>query len=470
MAKSETETVLPPPRPKGKPGRPKFGTESPMPAKARTFFERCREISTEDWGARANIHLYRLEPFTDRLRSGNVVYVMKYAEPIDEDRILADHGSGKYRALFTFRKGSSERGEEMDRIEFELLNVKFPPRIPKGEWVEDPRNKKWAWAKRFLLEDGTGEPAPVPPPAPAGDFLEAVRAVNEVRDSVKLEERSQPGALEMIRAVKELLPPPAAPAVENGMLNTVVQLMTKALDNARDEAKELRDEVRQMRSQPLAQNGTGIDKLKEALGAIKDFFPAVKDLFPALKEVTAGAQRSRMAGWQEFTQPIISDILNSPVAQAVGQILILKMTQTGAAPATAGAAADARPASAAAIAAGPMTLPKFFDVIWPSLLRYLKAEWVGSDFAEWVYDGYGCPYEGIDWLRSVKFTGVVNIVTSFKSSPYWPQIATAPGGEERFTEFVASFVSWEPGEAGAEAEADDEGVIDLTREGVALDA
>ena len=115
------------------------------------FFEGQKRIQSEDWGTRANVYLYRLEPITDRLKGGNsTVFVMKYDEPVDQDKILVDHGSGKYRAILTFRKPGENTGDQVDSAIFEMLNPNFPPKVPPGEWVNDSRNKKWAWAAPML--------------------------------------------------------------------------------------------------------------------------------------------------------------------------------------------------------------------------------------------------------------------------------------------------------------------------------
>src|SRR5262245_36224431 len=129
-AETQAETTKVPDKPeKRKKGRPKEA-DRPFVPRARSFFERLNAIHKDDWGTRAYIHLYRLEPFTDRLRSGTVVFIMKYLEPIDETKILMDHGSGRYRALLNFRKPSEDKDGELDRAEFDLLNLKFPPKIP----------------------------------------------------------------------------------------------------------------------------------------------------------------------------------------------------------------------------------------------------------------------------------------------------------------------------------------------------
>ena len=36
----------------------------------------------------------------------------------------------------------------IDRYEFEIFDTRFPPKIPDGAWMDDPRNERWAWARK----------------------------------------------------------------------------------------------------------------------------------------------------------------------------------------------------------------------------------------------------------------------------------------------------------------------------------
>jgi hypothetical protein len=148
-------------------GRP-LGAKTGAAASNRTLFQRMEEIPADDWGSRATVHLYRLEPFTDRLRSGNVIHIMRYSEPIDEARVMADHGSGKYRAILNFRKQSGPKSDEVGRFEFEILNTMFPPNVPLGEWVDaraaaaDPNEHLRGYSRHHQ-----GRTRAVPRPGPA---------------------------------------------------------------------------------------------------------------------------------------------------------------------------------------------------------------------------------------------------------------------------------------------------------------
>src|ERR1039458_1891319 len=86
----------------------------PIPPKLPSFYQTMNKVAKADWGPRATIYLYRVEPVIDRTRSGDLKYIMTYAEPINEDRIMADCGSGRYKLILNFRKPGADQGDTVD--------------------------------------------------------------------------------------------------------------------------------------------------------------------------------------------------------------------------------------------------------------------------------------------------------------------------------------------------------------------
>ena len=138
---------------------------------------------------------------------------------------------------------------------------KFPPHIAPGDWFNNPRNKKWVSWKPLVEKWWKEKLAAVAGPAPQvaqdgaalheltrlvsqlannngksaeGDKLSAVLiqwALQQTADERKSErEADSPGKLaEMIRAMKELAPPAAAPAPvqDNTMMTFVLSQLTR---------------------------------------------------------------------------------------------------------------------------------------------------------------------------------------------------------------------------------------------------
>ena len=215
------------PKPEKHRGRPPKG-EDRIP-RVLGFFKRIDAIAKEDWGARAAIKVYRLEPSIDRLRLGEPKHIQRYTEPIDEDRIKADHGSGRYRLYLNFKVPTEQSERELDSMEVDILDMNFPPKLARGEWLDIPANKKWEWC-RNLLPPTPGEKAEAQRSA-TSEIVEAMQVVSQIQNEAREQSRpadkaEQPSMLEIIRTVREMMPAPAPPATENKMLETVLALMT----------------------------------------------------------------------------------------------------------------------------------------------------------------------------------------------------------------------------------------------------
>ena len=83
-----------PPEGRRRAGRP-AGAKNKGPDPA--FFDRLKDL---DWEKNV-VYIYRTEPLVDLTTGGDPKYVMKYAEPIDEDQLMRDLGSGKYQTRLT---------------------------------------------------------------------------------------------------------------------------------------------------------------------------------------------------------------------------------------------------------------------------------------------------------------------------------------------------------------------------------
>ena len=291
-----------PPEPAAPESQP--GTEQtarPAPPNVRnkgkeSFWHKVREIPKEEWGKRAWIYVYCLEPVCNLKTAGENKYLVKSAEPItDEDSIMHDYGSGKYRLNLVYRKPAADRGDEVDATEIEIYNPKYPPKIPRTAWMNDPRNERWA----ALL------PKEEPPVVQSGlgQVTEAFKTFTEIQKEVRQQNPppvAQSDDMEkftgMVSAVKSLLPSPA-PATDNAMLNTVVTLLTAQINYSQQEAAQLRKQVFDLIT--TRQNETnGIEAIIEKADS---WLPKLKGLLnlggDKLTEVVHGRPRQ---WWQEL--------------------------------------------------------------------------------------------------------------------------------------------------------------------------
>ncbi len=292
MAVSEVETAQTPPTSGKK--RPEKPTRAEKPTRGQpkvlTFFERVGEIPKADWGTRASIKLYRLEPVINRLATSDNKYIGVYAEPVNEERVKVDYGSGKYRLYLNYKLPAQAEGKELDSVEFDIMDMHYPPKIPLGEWIDTPKNKDWAWAKPLLTAAQAAPVVPAPSAAaPAPDFADTIRAMNEVQNSAV--ERAMAGMpppmnpIEMITAFQKLIPAPV-PQTENTMLQTVVALFQTQLTAAQTQTAQLYTELRQMRTEQAQPKTSGLEIVKELVTQAKALLPDIKEFFP-VSEVRA---------------------------------------------------------------------------------------------------------------------------------------------------------------------------------------
>jgi len=464
-ATAETEPPEAAPSEKKRIGRPPK-SEDRIP-RVLSFFNRVSAIEKDDWGQRAFIKVYRLEPSIDRTRLGEPKHIAKYSEPIDEDRIKSDHGSGRYRLYLNFKAPTEKTERELDSMEIDILDMNFPPKLARGEWLDIPYNKKWEWCRAMLPK--TDAEQIQQKTSATGDLVEALDVLDRVQS--RAEDRMRPQqpqpnqTLDIIRGVKELMPPPPAPAppaTENKMLDTVVALLTKQIDRDATEAAELRKEIREMREKPNQEKKGPFGSLKDIVTEVKGILPDLKEMFPGFAakagELATSVARSRMSGDQEFWQPTIGKLVD-------GVMPIIQMTtakfmsgrppqpqpgtgQPGPQPRIPGAAPDQPPtvaapngSAAAPPAAGPPAL-SFLHRIAPALMNHLRDDMSGGDFAEWMFSGFGPEIDNLSWVSIKNAIGADAIVEMFRDSPYWQELQLI---EAKFIKFVQEFCAWQPG-------------------------
>lgn len=470
MAEATTETTEQPPKKRNSkwkpgPGRPKNeDAQASKDRKQNSFFAACDQIVEADWGTRAIVWTYRLEPFTDRRRSGEAVYQMQYAHPVDENRIMADFGSGRYRLMLTFRKsGGADRGDLLAQYEFEINNQQHPPKIPAGEWIDDSRNKKWEWAKPFLqpvpivngavTQTATQQPAQQSPQNSVLETLQVLtevqRAADERADSKKTE---QPDPIEAAVKIIQL--------TKGGGETVLMQMFANQLERAQARAEKLEDELRSMRAPVPTQAQTSPLEQMKGLG---EMVKTLKELGLVPDAESGPVGRSRMTGWMELVQPWVTELLG--VAKTVAPVIIQSAAMRNMQPPAPRAQPSVQipqalppqqpvtpPQSPAPQTAQPDAAPQqnagsiadFVLQITPRMLKHFDDGLAGGDFAAWLADGYS-----VEIVQQIQTTATVDqIVLFYKSTPFWEQLAYK---QEAFHGFLTQFMTWKPGEE------DDEG-------------
>lgn len=460
-AVTENEREIAPPPPKshhrGR-GRPR-ADESPA-EDSHSFFETLLKVDARDWGTRYWIYLYRLEPTIDRTRTGEPKYIQSYAEPINEDRILADQGSGKYKMILNFRKPGIDRGDEIDTGYISILNMQFPPRIAPGEWVDDPKNRKWSWAKKYFpAEQPQGNNG-------AADPMKTLETYNKIRKDIVAEvQPHQPETepeermLTLAAVIEKMVPKqdlnsiaallkelrPQEDKLSQFLLQQHTTLMTKFL-----EAKEGDNKT-----------NNGIGMIREVVNGLRELLPTAKDLIPGLGD--GPGHRSRLNSWQELTvavAPFAAQIL-TPLSGMLAHVIATRVT--------------GGPGQATQLPALPATTPAtmmpFLQMISAPMMNYarliatpeqLDPGELGGDFASWVHEGFSSNPNYDAAIVAARGMGTVGIMAAFRGTPLWtdkgPQanLPSLAELEAKLPAFFEAFLNWRPSQAEDEDDTAEE--------------
>src|ERR1039458_4020692 len=450
--------------------RPEPEAAAPQPRQKRTVtgWDRVRAIPKADWGTRAFIYIYCLEPICDLKGGGEKKYLVKLKQPIfDEDAIMIDYGSGKYRLTLTYRKPAADKQDEIDSWEIEIYNPKYPPKIPEAVWMNDPRNARW----KALLP--SNEPAP--PPTPLGSMAETFKVFSDMRKDVREELKPPDGAAEPSKPQDALDTAIKILQLQNGNSNPMVALFQTQMQMFQAQAEasrvregELQKEMReQMRTQQAAKPEP-TDRVDDIVKTVEKLQPLIEKFMPKVTEAAGQVIHGRRPQWWETllenAAPAFMEVL-----KPIGVALAMKMA-AGSPPINGGYApvgpAPVAPAPGQPAIAGPIPTPQP-----PKLIQFLSQPIVmgafqsyfksfvanandnnGGDFAQWIFDAVGeAP------LVDARAMGKEAILNLFKAAPQWPAMQIH---EAKLTEFLDQALAWKPDAPTAEDE--EEEVTDLT--------
>ena len=207
--------------------------------------------------------------------------------------------------MLTFRKPNGEGNDQRDRYEFEINNPQYPPKIPPGEWVDDVRNNKWAWAKPLIAATNGPPVAPQPAVNPTREVLDTFQVFSDISERIEEKHRppaeTKPTADPIEQAIKIMN------MMKGGGETVLLQMMSDQLKASQARTEKLEDELRaQMRP---AANGT-TDPL-EVLDKQAAMFERFKKLFGKEEEgpVETALRRSKMPWIAEFFAPMLPEAM-----------------------------------------------------------------------------------------------------------------------------------------------------------------
>jgi len=425
---------------------------------SKSILQIIADVPAAYWTAgTARVKIYRLAPLINRHVSSEHRFITECMEPIDEQGLKRECGSGRYRLYLTYKNPAGGVERETARGEIDILDPAYPPKIPAGEWMDDPRNRQWAWAKP---KETPAEAAA----APMQTVLEGIRLGNEIRKEAREElQQAQPTANGTQQATpenpvttalgmaKELLQMKADNPML-GILQAQLTNMEQAAEKSREREAALQKELRDMLMarlntpppppppapaapktivEQLTELGTGMEALsKTPLGKLFGFNGAGE---------TAGPIRSRMSGTMEAVKEIAPIILE-PLKPLINAAATRMQMRPGQVPVNGNGVQQPQPAANA-----EQDLIQFVErSLMEPLIEHLE-DGDGQTFAQFVYDGWSKrlkPLQNMQHHQMPGQQGAPVIIELFKHSDIWgTQLAHR---EAEFRKFVDEFCRWKP--------------------------
>jgi hypothetical protein len=469
---------------KSKGGRPPNGARRPPEARQPAFFDKVASVPREDWGTRAFMYVYVDEPACNPKTFGESRYLLKSSAPIlDLEGLKQDYGSFKGWMSLNLRKTGKDATDEVDRLNFEIYDPKHPPKIPRGSWANDARNKRWL----DLLP-----PEPPPANAAAASLIEGAKFYKDVRNEVKDEmapqdqrRSSTSEVLETMLAAKELFGtptgttsaaiPPADPfdtaakimamRANDPMMAVMMELLKNA--NTANEASRQREYELLKAQTNAAPAKTIVDQLLEIATNAEKLKP-LKEIFGFGAEAVV-TRASRTTG-MDILNNLVSGPAGAALAQGIGQLLMAAPSMLAGNPAN-GQPMPPPPILQPQVQTGPPPPENpeqrinRIGAMWtrPLISEFFMKNAPGDVFAESMWDVAPDDYV---FLKSF---GAENLVDRYRRFPQaWTAISyrppTSPGvtSEQEFIKFMEAFCAWEPPKDEVEqTQAATDGVEDL---------
>ena len=399
------------------------------------FFDLLKTFDDGEWKERIIMNLYRLAPITDRTKTGNFKYLQKYLKPIEVDDVMREFGSGGYRLLLTRFDPVTRNTALLRQHEFDIENQDFPPKVPFGEWMDDDRNKKWAWAKPALLAqqqnayaaNGVGGNMNTDPVAM---FKSAVDAVGKLRPETNDKERTDMAkmVIEEIRANRDY----ERKSNDPGQMLAIVKLI---VDSTKPQpvAAGMGDGLTALMMQQLkAAQDMQTMLLTKLLDSEKHKGPTTLETLKELKEAVGlfrgnggGSREAETTGWDVVTE------LGKKALDVLGfgfQFYLSRMGMRPQNPQPRQPAGDVQVVDAQPILLSPEEQAnmvkgisdqygQMFDDITPMLVDHFH-NFDGLDFREWFKGEYGmATYRGVRQMNKQTFIDVIELRKKIAPEP-----------------------------------------------------
>lgn len=262
----------------GRPAAPPKPSPSPAVIEESSFWEWLENLPKNSWGQNLLAYVWRCGPLIDT-GNGKPTSIAKLSEPFDLKFMLENFGSGYYRFdVCETPPSPATKGKCLRRSYEMVLDMRYPPKIPMGTWIDDTRNANWEWCRGDLEAEAERRSAASQPQQSNGiiDTLELFTKLQEISGG-KADSSMTAVVLQMLQSNQEALRNYQDPAKQFTTLKSLMDMagggkqqdsgMGMVLEIMRDELRATRAELAALRAQPPV---NPVAQLKETLGVLQD--------------------------------------------------------------------------------------------------------------------------------------------------------------------------------------------------------
>jgi len=428
---TETQQVAPETQKRGR-GRPPKAPEEPRPPQenAVEFFDWLKTFPEVDWKERLIMYLFRRFPMTDRKLTGNDTHLMKYVKPVDAQEILENFGSGEYRLQLNQWDSVTRKTTTIANFIWRMVNMDYPPKIPLGEWLDDPKNKEWAWAKPRLQAqlDAEIKAAGMQPAGAVGEaasmFKAAVDAVKQLRPDKSPEEQTSLAHM-IIQTLEKTLDKNSSS--QAGMLDVVDKIISAVKPSGEGSASIITlvtGQLTAIQTELAAERAFNRDLLQKlsepkTQSSLKDQLLEMKDIFSLIRG--GGAAKAGGLDWAEVVRDVGTEVIKT-VQTGFQAYMVKKASEQGKRVTVDRKSSDSPGRSRAITATNPEQeqmdmleainnqFGPMFDDIAPFLVDHFRKGFSGMVFREWFREENGEKlYRMVRGFSPETITGIIEI-------------------------------------------------------------
>jgi len=232
------------------------------------FWLQISNYSLDEWN-HLTAYLYRVAPRIDRKSNGKPINLGAYSIPFTREDIMKEHGSGVYRIDLCALEPAGSKSHRIAREVFTIINPKFPPVVPVGDWVDDRINDMWKWGIPGAQTQMNGNYPP------GFDMDKMYNKAFEFAEKLAPKPTDNTGQNELLIklidvATKQPTPPPPPPPPDTSGIDRLLNMLLE--DRKAD--RERLDRMQERLNAPVAPQKSIIEQFIEIRPQIKELVDA----------------------------------------------------------------------------------------------------------------------------------------------------------------------------------------------------